>query len=73
MGGKGGGKKGGEQWKGEGALEVSRRKSAETGELVERGESRYLVQRLEGGTVCDLTGKPRRVEVQVSPIISHPH
>ncbi|KAK5677516.1 Protein OS-9 [Elasticomyces elasticus] len=34
------------------------------GELVQRGESRYLVQRLDGGTTCDLTGKPRRIEVQ---------
>lgn len=36
------------------------------GELVQRGESRYLVQKLEGGTKCDLTGKERKVEVQVS-------
>ena len=35
------------------------------GELVERGEARYLVQQLSGGTTCDLTGLPRRVEVQV--------
>ncbi|KAK3713462.1 Protein OS-9 [Vermiconidia calcicola] len=35
-----------------------------SGELVQRGESRYLVQRLDGGTKCDLTGKDRRVEVQ---------
>ncbi|KAK3117924.1 Protein OS-9 [Teratosphaeriaceae sp. CCFEE 6253] len=34
------------------------------GELVQRGESRYLVQRLGGGTTCDLTGKDRRIEVQ---------
>ncbi|KAK5117658.1 hypothetical protein LTR62_005081 [Meristemomyces frigidus] len=34
------------------------------GELVQRGESRYLVQRLEGGTTCDLTGKERTTEVQ---------
>ena len=42
------------------------RSSSGSGELVQRGESRYLVQKLEGGTKCDLTGKPRRVEVQVS-------
>ena len=36
------------------------------GDLVQRGESRYLVQKLDGGTKCDLTGKPRKVEVQVS-------
>lgn len=36
------------------------------GSLETRGENRYLVQKLSGGTVCDLTGKDRRVEVQVS-------
>ncbi|KAK3059181.1 Protein OS-9 [Extremus antarcticus] len=35
-----------------------------TGELVQRGETRYLVQRLSGGTKCDLTGRDRKVEVQ---------
>ncbi|KAI5276268.1 hypothetical protein E4T47_01022 [Aureobasidium subglaciale] len=34
------------------------------GKLETRGESRYLVQRLSGGTLCDLTGKERRIEVQ---------
>ena len=33
-------------------------------ELQVKGETKYLVQRMEGGTTCDLTGKPRRVEVQ---------
>lgn len=33
-------------------------------ELQVNGDSRYLVQKMEGGTICDLTGKPRRVEVQ---------
>ncbi|KAK9472753.1 glucosidase II beta subunit-like protein-domain-containing protein [Dipodascopsis tothii] len=28
------------------------------------GEMRYLVQRIGGGTVCDLTGRKRRIEVQ---------
>ena len=37
-------------------------------ELVQRGESRYLVQRLGGGTTCDLTGKERRIEVQVGSL-----
>lgn len=32
--------------------------------LQTRGETNFLVQKLEGGTTCDLTGKPRRVEVQ---------
>jgi protein OS-9 len=35
-----------------------------TTELQTKGETRYLVQRLGGGTTCDLTGKDRRVEVQ---------
>jgi protein OS-9 len=33
-------------------------------ELQVKGDTRYLLQRMEGGTTCDLTGKPRRVEVQ---------
>ena len=32
--------------------------------LETKGEMRYLVQNLGGGTTCDLTGKPRRIEVQ---------
>ena len=54
------------------AMDVSKRKAASSpqyGELVQRGESRYLVQKLDGGTKCDLTGKPRRIEVQVSSIV----
>lgn len=33
-------------------------------ELQVKGDTRYLVQKMDGGTTCDLTGKPRRVEVQ---------
>jgi len=33
-------------------------------ELHTKGGSRYLVQHLQGGTTCDLTGRARRVEVQ---------
>ena len=51
----------------EGELVRKKRASSAYGELVQRGESRYLVQKLEGGTKCDLTGKGRRVEVQVRP------
>ena len=29
-----------------------------------KGDMRYLVQKLNGGTTCDLTGKQRKVEVQ---------
>lgn len=38
--------------------------TADVARLQTKGGSRYLVQRLEGGTQCDLTGKPRKVEVQ---------
>lgn len=53
--------------------EAERKKTAETtttatttdvAELQTNGGSRYLVQRLEGGTKCDLTGKNRKIEVQ---------
>ena len=32
--------------------------------VLTKGDMRYLSQNLTGGTTCDLTGKPRRVEVQ---------
>jgi protein OS-9 len=34
--------------------------------LETKGSSRYMVQRLSAGTECDLTGKDRKIEVQVS-------
>ena len=40
------------------------RASAVPAELQVKGDQRYLVQRLEKGTVCDLTGRERTVEVQ---------
>ncbi|KAK3936783.1 glucosidase II beta subunit-like protein-domain-containing protein [Diplogelasinospora grovesii] len=33
-------------------------------ELQVKGDQRYLVQRLDGGTICDLTGRERTIEVQ---------
>lgn len=33
-------------------------------ELQVKGDQRYLVQRLGGGTICDLTGRERTIEVQ---------
>ncbi|KAI9831910.1 MAG: hypothetical protein M1819_004632 [Sarea resinae] len=36
----------------------------EAAELQARGDTRYLMQRLGGGTTCDLTGKERKIEVQ---------
>lgn len=35
-----------------------------TTELQVKGDTRYLVQKMEDGDECDLTGKPRRVEIQ---------
>ncbi|KAF1359519.1 hypothetical protein EJ07DRAFT_119501 [Lizonia empirigonia] len=32
--------------------------------LESKGSSRYMVQRLSDGTECDLTGKPRKIDVQ---------
>ncbi|KAJ5707170.1 hypothetical protein N7488_006971 [Penicillium malachiteum] len=37
---------------------------SEVAELHTKGGSRYLVQHLQGGTKCDLTGRERRIEVQ---------
>ncbi|MCJ1472625.1 hypothetical protein MMC13_001274 [Lambiella insularis] len=33
-------------------------------QLQTKGDMRYLVQKLNGGTTCDLTGKERKIEVQ---------
>ncbi|KAF2835553.1 hypothetical protein M501DRAFT_999030 [Patellaria atrata CBS 101060] len=43
-------------------------KGTDVARLETKGESRYLVQRLGGGTLCDLTNKERRIEVQVSSL-----
>lgn len=34
------------------------------GDLQTQAETTFLVQNLDGGTPCDLTGKPRKIEVQ---------
>lgn len=36
----------------------------EAGDLQTQSETTFLVQKLDDGTPCDLTGKPRKVEVQ---------
>ena len=46
------------------------KKNSATTQLQTKGETRCLVQKLSGGTTCDLTGKDRRVEVQFH---CHPH
>lgn len=43
---------------------TQKKTTADTAELQTRGGSRYLVQRLEGGTTCDLTGRSRKIEIQ---------
>ncbi|KAF2109421.1 glucosidase II beta subunit-like protein-domain-containing protein [Lophiotrema nucula] len=39
-------------------------KALEVAKLETKGSTRYMVQRLSGGTDCDLTGKERKIEVQ---------
>lgn len=41
-------------------------KALEIPRLESKGSSRYMVQRLSDGTECDLTGKPRKIDVQVN-------
>ncbi|KAL5895053.1 Protein OS-9 [Pyricularia oryzae] len=43
---------------------VSKNAAQPNTELVIKGDQRYLVQRLDSGTVCDLTGRPRTIEIQ---------
>lgn len=38
--------------------------STDLAELQTKAETHYLVQRLDGGTTCDLTGKARNVEIE---------
>ncbi|KAL8814674.1 MAG: hypothetical protein Q9223_006123, partial [Gallowayella weberi] len=40
------------------------RTTSATTHLRAKGDLRYLVQTLSGGTTCDLTGRPRKIEVQ---------
>ncbi|KAI0999499.1 hypothetical protein K3495_g8693 [Podosphaera aphanis] len=52
------------QTKPKGQVDVPKNTQAPKSELQVKGGSRYLVQRMEGGTICDLTGKPRKIEIQ---------
>lgn len=56
---------GGERDK-EAGLNPEERDQGRTTEIQAKGtsSSRYLSQKLSGGTTCDLTGSPRRVEIQ---------
>ena len=44
--------------------DVSSFAGSSEGQYQTRGESNYLVEKLGGGTTCDLTGEPRQVEIQ---------
>lgn len=52
------------QWKGEQAPLQQQANTPPNTELQVKGDQRYLVQRMESGTVCDLTGRDRTIEVQ---------
>lgn len=49
----------------EGKQQKDNGKSVELPRLETKGSTRYMVQRLSGGTECDLTGRERKIEVQV--------
>lgn len=49
----------------EGNVQNEEEKGLELLRLETKGSSRYMVQRLSGGTECDLTGRPRQIDVQV--------
>lgn len=46
------------------AADQAKKTKNEVAKLQTKGESRYLVQKLGGGTTCDLTGAERKIEVQ---------
>ncbi|POS83793.1 hypothetical protein EPUL_004866 [Erysiphe pulchra] len=47
-----------------GLIDVHNSKQIPKLELQSKGGTRYLVQKMESGTICDLTNKPRRIEIQ---------
>jgi len=54
--------------------EAAKRTKGQKGEGTElqaTGELRFLVQKLGGGTTCDLTRKERKIEVQVSSVVRY--
>ncbi|KAF1842732.1 uncharacterized protein K460DRAFT_396225 [Cucurbitaria berberidis CBS 394.84] len=48
----------------EGNKKDNEEKGLELPRLESKGSSRYMVQRLSAGTKCDLTGRPRKIDVQ---------
>lgn len=53
-----------DDWNTEVEVRNDHKSAAPTMDLQVKGDTRYLVQKMEGGTLCDLTGKPRRIEIQ---------
>ncbi|MCJ1432670.1 Protein OS-9 [Xylographa pallens] len=47
-----------------GGLAAETPMTSDIAQLQTKGDMRYLVQKLSGGTTCDLTGKDRKIEVQ---------
>ena len=47
-------------------LTLAQREALSNIEVVRTAGHRYLVEKWGDGTVCDMTGKPRDIEVQVS-------
>ena len=47
-----------------GGMVEETKRTADVARLQTKGDVRYLVQKLSGGTTCDLTGKERKIEVQ---------
>ncbi|KAK6505502.1 Protein OS-9 [Arthrobotrys musiformis] len=45
-------------------MPVKQPKDGAVMEMAANGELKYLVQKLAGGTLCDITGKERRIELQ---------
>ncbi|KAL2753402.1 hypothetical protein ACRALDRAFT_1082981 [Sodiomyces alcalophilus JCM 7366] len=47
-----------------GQADVGEESITATTDIQLKGDQRYLVQRLDGGTLCDLTGRDRTIEIQ---------
>jgi protein OS-9 len=47
-----------------GSRENENQRPSDVARLQTKGDTRYLVQKLNGGTTCDLTGKDRKIEIQ---------
>ena len=47
-----------------GGKRIEQKTGAETTQIQTKGDMRYMVQKLGGGSTCDITGRPRKIEVQ---------